>query len=460
MAAEEFAFAKRRAREAAEFLREAANADHAAATEADYASAVAMYGRGLSALRDSIKHEKKEEIKRALAAQAKMFMARVKTIEAELARHAAAPTSSTRSHVVADASDGASASANAGAANEVDAFLSTLTVETPTASWEDIQGLEEAKETLRNAVELPRDYPQFFDNGIPPLKGVLLFGPPGTGKTSLVRAAAAAHGGKFISVTGSSIMNKYQGQSELNVKLLCLGAEKLAPCVLFIDEIDALLGSQKHQTENQSSTLVKREFQVRMDHFATLSTEKRVLVVGATNYPGNIEVAILRRFDATIYIPLPNEEARGRILRYYLRKVDHSLTTDDIDDLARRTQRMSGANLESLCKRALEGPMNHVRVATRWRVEPETCALSEATRAVAVVSCVDGASECEGTPCARCGSRAATLSDFPKNVVGLRRVGMVDFELALAHTKPTSSQRDIEAYEAWQSSHSKASRPS
>lgn len=328
-------------------------------------------------------------------------------------------------------------------------------VEHTSVTWDDIQGLEEAKSVLRDAVELPQTHPNLFSNGLEPWNGVLLFGPPGTGKTMLAKATACSvsmmrkeknskTGGNFFSVSASDIMNKFVGVSENRVKTIFMEAHAHAPCVLFIDEIDALLSRRNANDDSDSINRVKSEFLVGMEGLAEeKDVTKRVLMVGATNIPGNIDEAALRRLERRVYVPLPDCDTRRAILRQKVQS-NNTLSEQDFEELATATDRMSGSDLRTLCKEAAAGPLKHLREATRWvwGTDPKGKTVTAITR------CVSGP-ECEDDPCVRCGSVLKRFEALEPAMVRARAVDRTDFDRALQTVKPSVSPETIEELEAW-----------
>eukprot|EP00954_Amorphochlora_amoebiformis_P019456 1332824-Amorphochlora_amoeboformis.AAC.2 len=208
-----------------------------------------------------------------------------------------------------------------------------VVTEKPNVRWSDVAGLETAKKLLQEAVILPVKFPNLFTGKLKPWKGILLFGPPGTGKSHLARAVATEADSTFMSCSSSSLLSKFQGESEKLVKNLFLVARKKGPSIIFIDEVDSLV-SARSDGENEASRRIKTEFMVQMDgvggkrtrHTLTctaffsqlwLKSDKdgRVLVLGATNVPWELDPAIRRRFEKRVYIPLPGLQARAEIFK-------------------------------------------------------------------------------------------------------------------------------------------------
>ncbi|MEM1769611.1 MAG: CDC48 family AAA ATPase [Nitrososphaerota archaeon] len=230
--------------------------------------------------------------------------------------------------------------------------LREVEIEVPNVKWEDIGGLEEVKQRLIEAVEWPLKYPEKFEKfGIKPPRGILLYGPPGCGKTLLAKAVATESEANFISVKGPEIFSKWVGESEKAIREIFRKARQAAPCIVFFDEVESVI-PRKDLVDDSSGVTnrVASQFLSEIDGIEDLSD---VIVIGATNRPDIVDPAALRpgRFDRLIYVPPPDEKARYAILKVYTRKMPLSPEVD-LRELAARTEGYSGADLESLCREA------------------------------------------------------------------------------------------------------------
>jgi len=225
-------------------------------------------------------------------------------------------------------------------------------VQAPNVGWDDVGGLDDAQERLREGVELPLKEPDAFRRlGIRPAKGFLLYGPPGTGKTLLAKAVAREAQANFIATKSSDLLSKWYGESEQQIARLFARARQVAPCVIFIDELDSLVPARGGGLgEPQVTERVVNTILAEMDGLDELQS---VVVIGATNRPNLIDPALLRpgRFDELIYVSVPDQAGRRRILGIHTKGMP--LADDvDLDMLARRTERFTGADLEDLVRRA------------------------------------------------------------------------------------------------------------
>ena len=225
-------------------------------------------------------------------------------------------------------------------------------VEAPRVRWEDVGGLDAAQNRLKEGVELPLKDPDAFRRlGIRPAKGFLLYGPPGTGKTLLAKAVAREAEANFIATKSSDLLSKWYGESEQQITRLFQRARQVAPCVIFIDELDSLVPARGSGAgEPQVTERVVNTILAEMDGLEELQS---VVVIGATNRPNLIDPALLRpgRFDELVYVGVPNAEGRRRILMIQTQKMP--LASDvDLDEVARKTDRFTGADLEDVVRRA------------------------------------------------------------------------------------------------------------
>lgn len=228
-------------------------------------------------------------------------------------------------------------------------------------TWDDIAGLEACKAALIQNVVKPNLRPDLYTGLRAPSKGVLLYGAPGTGKTLMAKCIASACDTTFFSISASSLTSKFIGEGEKAVKALFAVASCLAPSVVFVDEVDSLLTSRS-EGENEASRRMKTEFLVALDGANVESAEERVLIVGATNRPQEIDEAARRRFQRRLYVPMPDEKARLGLIKHLLNKDGSAdMTEEDFQEVVAATTGYSGADLNTLCVQASMMPMNEAQ---------------------------------------------------------------------------------------------------
>lgn len=232
-------------------------------------------------------------------------------------------------------------------------ILNDIVVRGDEVHWDDVAGLETAKKALKEAVVYPFLRPDLFMGLREPARGMLLFGPPGTGKTMLARAVATESKSTFFSVSASTLTSKWHGESEKLVRALFGLAKALAPSIIFVDEIDSLLSTRSSGTEHEASRRSKTEFLIQWSDLQRAaagrnqSTDKshdgggdpsRVLVLAATNLPWDIDEAARRRFVRRQYIPLPEDHVREQQIRRLLSHQTHEMSNEDIEVLVKVTE--------------------------------------------------------------------------------------------------------------------------
>ncbi|KAK1299130.1 Katanin p60 ATPase-containing subunit A1 [Acorus calamus] len=228
----------------------------------------------------------------------------------------------------------------------------------PDVKWESIKGLENAKRLLKEAVVMPIKYPRYFTGLLSPWKGILLFGPPGTGKTMLAKAVATECKTTFFNISASSVVSKWRGDSEKLIKVLFELARHHAPSTIFLDEIDAIISQRgEGRSEHEASRRLKTELLIQMDGLTR--TNELVFVLAATNLPWELDAAMLRRLEKRILVPLPEPEARKAMFEELLPSTPGK---DDLpyELLIEKTEGYSGSDIRLVCKEAAMQPLRRV----------------------------------------------------------------------------------------------------
>ncbi|XP_043536648.1 spastin isoform X1 [Chiloscyllium plagiosum] len=238
-------------------------------------------------------------------------------------------------------------------------ILNEVVDSAPSVRFEDIAGQELAKQALQEIVILPSLRPELFTGLRAPARGLLLFGPPGNGKTMLAKAVASESNATFFNISAASLTSKYVGEGEKLVRALFSAARELQPSIIFIDEIDSLL-CERREGEHDASRRLKTEFLIEFDGVQS-SGDDRVLVMGATNRPQELDEAVLRRFTKRVFVSLPNEKTRLLLITNLLAKHGNPLSRKDLEHLAKQTEGYSGSDLTALAKDAALGPIRELK---------------------------------------------------------------------------------------------------
>ncbi|PWA25433.1 hypothetical protein CCH79_00005329 [Gambusia affinis] len=308
-----------------------------------------------------------------------------------------------------------------------------IVMEKPNIKWDDVAGLEGAKEALKEAVILPIKFPHLFTGKRTPWRGILLFGPPGTGKSYLAKAVATeANNSTFFSISSSDLVSKWLGESEKLVKNLFSLARENKPSIIFIDEIDSLCGSRS-ENESEAARRIKTEFLVQMQGVG--NDNEGVLVLGATNIPWTLDSAIRRRFEKRIYIPLPEEHARSFMFKLNLGSTPNSLTESDFAALGKKTSGYSGADISVMVRDALMQPVRKVQSATHFkRVRGQSRTDPNVINDDLLTPCSPGDPN----------AIEMTWMEVPGEKLMEPVVSMPDMLRSLSNTKPTVNEQDLE----------------
>eukprot|EP00178_Gracilaria_changii_P025303 TRINITY_DN78043_c0_g1_i1.p1 TRINITY_DN78043_c0_g1~~TRINITY_DN78043_c0_g1_i1.p1 ORF type:complete len:486 (-),score=105.97 TRINITY_DN78043_c0_g1_i1:471-1826(-) len=396
------------------------------------------YVRAIEHYYVALKYEKNERTKKTLRDKIETYMSRAETMKEWLTKYEAqqkeAADNPSSDHGAADTGGTAAPSKKKGDKDDDngekrlrDRLGAAVLTEKPNVKWDDVAGLEGAKDALREAVILPQMFPQMFTGKRRPWKGILLYGPPGTGKSYLAKAVATEADATFFSVSSSDLVSKWQGESEKLVKQLFSMARDSGKAIIFIDEIDALVSS-RNDNESESSRRIKTEFLVQMDGVGN-STDG-VLLLAATNIPWALDEAMLRRMERRIYIPLPDARARAKMFKLHLGNTPHNLEQSDFMDLAQQSDGYSGSDIAILCRDALMQPVRTLQNASFFKK---------------VTVNEKGQSKTKYTPCSPGDPEKIEMSLMKVKAEELLipPVRRYDFEKALSSTKPSVGKDNL-----------------
>ncbi|KAK9370567.1 P-loop containing nucleoside triphosphate hydrolase protein [Lipomyces kononenkoae] len=338
----------------------------------DFQEAYKLYSNGLEYFMTALKYEKNARNREMIRAKTAEYMDRAEKLKNHLDNSESKSKRAISANGKEQGKSGGKAKKKGDDSDEDDAdskklrsaLSGAILSEKPNVRWEDVAGLELAKEALKEAVILPIKFPHLFTGNRRPVSGILLYGPPGTGKSFLAKAVATEANSTFFSVSSSDLVSKWMGESERLVKQLFNMARENKPSVIFIDEVDALCGP-RGEGESEASRRIKTELLVQMNGVGNDSSG--VLVLGATNIPWQLDAAIRRRFERRIYIALPEVEARTTMFTLNVGSTPCELTQSDYRALADMTEGYSGHDIAVAVRDALMQPVRKVQMATHFK---------------------------------------------------------------------------------------------
>ncbi|MFW9880315.1 MAG: AAA family ATPase [Candidatus Thorarchaeota archaeon] len=241
----------------------------------------------------------------------------------------------------------------------IDMISGTIVTESPNVKWEDIAGLQNVKQALREAIVLPIAKPELFTGARKPWSGILLFGPPGCGKTLLAKAAATECKATFFSASSADLLSKWLGESEKLISSLFKVARLKAPSLIFMDEIDSVATKRGEGTESGGERRVKTQLLSEIQGLKS-THDKPLLVLGATNRPWDIDNAMLSRFEKRVHVPLPDMKARAGIFKIHTEGVNTALNDEDYIELAVRSDGYSGRDIANVCREVIMLPVREL----------------------------------------------------------------------------------------------------
>ncbi|KAK1441618.1 hypothetical protein QVD17_07657 [Tagetes erecta] len=405
-------------------------------TAGNYAKAFTLYMNALEYFKTHLKYEKNPKLKEAITQKFTDYLRRAEEIRAVLEDGGGdKPSSNGGDTGVATRPKSSKKNGDGDGGEDAEqsklrsGLNSAIIREKPNVNWNDVAGLQSAKQALQEAVILPVKFPQFFVGKRRPWRAFLLYGPPGTGKSYLAKAVATEADSTFFSISSSDLVSKWMGESEKLVSNLFQMARESAPSIIFIDEIDSLVGQRGEGNESEASRRIKTELLVQMQGVG--NDDKKVLVLAATNTPYSLDQAIRRRFDKRIYIPLPDVKARQHMFKVHLGDTPHSLTDRDFEQLAYKTEGFSGSDIAVCVNEVLFEPVRKTQDAMFFIKK----------------------SDDTWVPCGprHPGAIEITMQDLATRGEASKiippPISRTDFDKVLARQKPTVSKSDLEVHD-------------
>jgi SpoVK/Ycf46/Vps4 family AAA+-type ATPase len=302
--------------------------------------AITMYQKSIETLLQLTQLYPEYGLNKVYIQRAIAYQERIKALQGAVMHIETRPTESCNEDGNAKTTEGSKSS-----------YEELIMTEKPKVKWEDVVGLEPAKKAVKEAIVYPVQRPDLFPLGWP--RGILLFGPPGCGKTLIAAAVATEIDATFVSIDAASIMSKWLGEAEQNVAKLFGSVRKSAsegkPSIVFIDELDSLMG--QHSNEVGGEVRVRNQFLKEMDGIVDKGKSLHIYVIGATNKPWDLDWGFIRRFQKRILVPLPDHHTRLMMFKLYTSSL--YLTNDvDLHELARISEGFSGSDIRDVCQSA------------------------------------------------------------------------------------------------------------
>jgi vacuolar protein-sorting-associated protein 4 len=327
-----------------------------------YRQAINLYQRAAEILMQFMKFNKNPQMRSLCQKNIEEYLDRAKTLKFHLSgtrprrmKHIETPSTS-------KGEEGGKSETMAVSSEEqelLDMISGTIVTESPNVKWDDIAGLYNVKQTLREAIVLPIAKPELFTGARRPWSGILLFGPPGCGKTLLAKAAATECKATFFSASSADLLSKWLGESEKLISSLFKVARLRAPSLIFMDEIDSIATKRGEGTESGGERRVKTQLLSEIQGMKS-THDKPMLVLGATNRPWDLDNAMLSRFEKRVHVPLPDLKARAGIFKIHTAGINSALSEEDFIELAVRSEGYSGRDIANVCREVIMLPIREL----------------------------------------------------------------------------------------------------
>lgn len=338
---------------AKEYLKIAQQKDAAGDCEAAYEA----YKQSLSFQLTEWKAEQNPEAKRVLQTQIEVCMRRAEQLKFVFGGPTAGEVKQQREKVQSPDAKPPAAALDPKLRAMIEAEILSARGSGPL--FRDVVGLDKAKQALREMVILPALRPDVFSGLRQPPRGLLLYGPPGNGKTLIASAVAAEANATFFNISAATLVSKHFGEAEKLMRALFLVAAERSPSIIFIDELDSIL-SKRSSEEHEASRRLKTEFMVQFDGVGSKGSQSHVVVIGATNIPDQLDDAVIRRLTKRIFVGTPETDTRRELIESLLAKHTHSLTEAQKNKVIKATEGYSCSDIRSLCQEASMGPVREM----------------------------------------------------------------------------------------------------
>ncbi|MFX1309892.1 MAG: AAA family ATPase [Promethearchaeota archaeon] len=341
---------------AVQTAKEAVNLDN----QGKYRQAINKYQRAAEILMQFMKYNKNPQMRMLCQRNIEEYVSRAKILKS----HLGGPRTARLITRPSESKDAGAADSEAGVVSSeeqelIDTISGTIVTESPNVKWDDIAGLENVKQALREAIVLPIAKPELFKGARRPWSGILLFGPPGCGKTLLAKAAATECKATFFSASSADLLSKWLGESEKLISSLFKIARLKAPSLIFMDEIDSIATRRGEGSESGGERRVKTQLLSEIQGLKS-THDKPLLVLGATNRPWDIDNAMLSRFEKRVHVPLPDLKARAGIFKIHTEGVNSAVKDEDFVELAVRTDGYSGRDIANVCREVIMLPIREL----------------------------------------------------------------------------------------------------